>query len=214
MNVFLIGANGQIGTHLVDILNQNEQHNVSVALRKEEQISKFQHKNVQPILMNLEDRVDEIANKINDADVVVFTAGSGGSTGYDKTLLIDLDGAIKSIEASEKAGVTQFVMVSAFGADNRQSWVDEIKPYYAAKYYADKWLEQSKLNYTIVRPGALTNDPGVGTATTSSVSDNKQIPREDVAACLAKLIGNKKAYNKSFNLLPGNIRITDLVKEL
>ena len=91
--VFIIGANGKIGKKLVSILNETNEHDVTVGLRNEDQFPYFTEKGVKPAYLNLEDDVDTIANTLSGADVVVFTAGSGGSTGADKTIMIDLDGA-------------------------------------------------------------------------------------------------------------------------
>lgn len=78
--------------------------------------------------------VDSIATAAKGCDAIVFTAGSGGKTGDDKTLLIDLDGAGKTIEAAEKAGIDRFIMVSAIQANNRDNWHHNILPYYAAVF--------------------------------------------------------------------------------
>lgn len=213
MNVFIIGANGQVGRKLIDELIEKGEHHITVALRDPEQFSYFEEKNTQPVLLNLEDSVDAIVKQMKGADVVIFTAGSGSGTGYDKTLLIDLDGAVKTIEAAEQAGVTQYIMLSAFRTENRSTWNDSIKPYYVAKYYADQILENSGLNYTIVRPGALTNDEGKGTVSTNN-SDDHHISRADVAASIAEMVGKENTYKKAINLLPGNIIIKELVKEI
>nr|MDH3082707.1 NAD(P)H-binding protein [Bacillus subtilis] len=91
-------------------------------------------------------------------------------TGYDKTPLVDLDGAAKAIEAADIAGIKRFIMVSALQAHNRENWNEALKPYYVAKHYADKILEASGLTYTIIRPGGLRNEPGTGTVSANEGS--------------------------------------------
>lgn len=84
---------------------------------------------------SLESSMDVIAATMKGFDAVVFTAGSGGKTGFDKTLEVDLDGAVKSMIAAEQVGVKRFVMVSAVHAGNRERWnASGIKPYYIAKH--------------------------------------------------------------------------------
>ena len=213
MNIFIFGANGQIGKRLVDRLLEDGKHTVTVGLRKEEQFPYFEKKQAKPVLVNLEDTVESISGKLENMDAVVFTAGSGGGTGADKTLLIDLDGAIKTIEAAEQANVNHYVMVSAFGAGDRSTWNEEIKPYYVAKYYADQALENSSLNYTIIRPGALTNDPGKGTVSFDN-QDDFHISRDDVASVIAEVIGRKNSFRKAVNLLPGNVPVKELAENI
>src|SRR5699024_12478313 len=98
---------------------------------------------------------------------VVFTAGSGPSTGPDKTMLIDLDGAVKTIDATKEAGVNRFNMVSSFEIDRKaiQEAIQEapsFAPYVVAKHYAYDWLRKSNLDHTIIHPGRLTNDEVTG----------------------------------------------------
>lgn len=208
MNVFVIGANGQIGKQLVERLQEEGKHEVTAMVRKDEQLEDFKSKGYQAVLGDLEGDVANLADAIDGADVVVFAAGSGGHTGADKTLLIDLDGAAKSIEASKQQGVKQFVMVSALKAEDRSAWPDEMKPYYVAKHHADCLLEESGLTYTIVRPGALTDDAGTGKVKTGDVSTG-EVPRADVATFLAHVIGHEAAYNKSIDLVKGDTAIEE-----
>ncbi|MDP0484528.1 SDR family oxidoreductase [Bacillus subtilis] len=212
--VFIIGANGKVGKNLVNVLNEKKEHDVAVGLRKEEQFSYFEDKGVQPIHLNLEDDIETITEAIKGFDIVVFTAGSGGHTGPDKTLMIDLDGAAKAVEASEKNAVKQFIMVSSIDSDRRDYWKPEsMKPYFIAKHYADRILKESKLNYTILRPGVLSDEKGTGKITTDpSGSETSRIPREDVARVIDASIGNEKAYRKIVTLLEGDTPIETLYK--
>lgn len=209
--VFIIGANGKVGKNLVNVLNESKEHEVSVGLRKEEQFGYFEEKGVKPVFLNLEDNLDAFTDAINGSDVVVFTAGSGGSTGPDKTLTIDLDGAAKSVKAAEKVGAKQFIMVSAIHADSPDQWTEDMKPYYIAKHYADQIVQGSKLNYTILRPGGLSDDAGTGKVTTDeSGFKTTQIPREDVARAIVAAIGNEKAKGKIVSLLAGDTPVEDV----
>jgi uncharacterized protein YbjT (DUF2867 family) len=209
--VFIIGANGKVGKNLVNVLNEKKEHEVSVGLRKKEQFEYFEEKGVKPVFLNLEDNLDAITDAINGSDVVVFTAGSGGSTGPDKTLTIDLDGAAKSVQASEKVGAKQFIMVSAIHADAPEHWTEEMKPYYIAKHYADNIIQASKLNYTILRPGGLSDEAGTGKVTTDpSEFKTTMIPREDVARAIEAAIGNEKAKGKIVSLLAGETPVEEV----
>lgn len=145
MKVFVAGANGQIGRHIMKLLKDSDDYTGIAMVRSKEQAEAFREKGIEAVLADLEGSVDELAEAMKGCDAVVFTAGSGGHTGADKTLLIDLDGAVKTVEAAELANVNRFIMVSAFQANNRENWNEKIKHYYAAKHYADKALLQSGL---------------------------------------------------------------------
>jgi len=214
MKVFVIGANGQIGKHVVKILKDSKEHTVTAMVRKEAQAEELQQAGVKTVVANLEGSVDELQKAMNGSDAVIFTAGSGGSTGADKTILVDLDGAIKSVEAAEREGVSRFVMVSALQAHNRENWGEKIRHYYAAKHYADKALMNSGLTYTIVRPGGLLNEPGTGKVTASENLVMKTIPREDAARTVVESLNEKNTYNRGFDLLSGETDITEALKNI
>src|SRR5690625_4264532 len=137
-------------------MSKDENFEPTAIIRKPEQKEVFDQTNTPVILTDLEKSVQELAGMIKGFDAIIFTAGSGASTGPDKTLLIDLDGAVKIMEVAEKNGINRFVMVSAIGAHKRERWSEAIKPYFVAKHYADRVLMDSPLEYTIVRPGGLT----------------------------------------------------------
>jgi len=214
MKVFVVGANGQIGKQLTERLNENENHTVLAMVRKEEQQKEFENKGIETVYANLEGTVEELQKALSGCDAIVFTAGSGGSTGSDKTLLIDLDGAVKTMEAAEKAGIERFIMVSALQANNRENWNENLKPYYVAKHYADKMLVQSNLNYTIIRPGGLLNEKGTGKITAGDKVPRATIPREDVATTVIEALENPNTYHKSFDIVSGEDTISDALNNL
>lgn len=214
MNILVVGANGQIGNHLIHLLKEEGQHNVKAMIRKKEQAVIFESKGIQTVLANLEDSVENLAKAIEGSDAICFTAGSGGSTGHDKTLLIDLDGAVKMMEAAEKVGIKRFILVSALQANNRENWSEEIKPYYVAKHYADRMLENSQLTYTIIRPGGLLNEPGNGNVRVGDSIEKGTIPREDVARTILASLTNEATFNRSFDLISGETPIKKALEKL
>lgn len=214
MNVLVVGANGQIGKHLVHLLHQSNEHHVRAMVRSEEQIKRLAENGIEAVQANLEGTVDEIAKASNGCDAIVFTAGSGGHTGADKTLLIDLDGAVKTMEAAKKAQISRYIMVSALQAHNRENWNEAIKPYYVAKHYADKMLVQLNLDYTIIRPGGLTNESGTGKIAVGENLQRSTIPREDVARTIVACLQENKTIKHSFDLVSGDVPISEAVKNL
>lgn len=217
MNVLIIGANGQIGQHLVEEMKAEGKHEPIAFVRRKEQQKIYEDQGVEARLGNLEESIEELAKGMEKIDAVVFTAGSGGSTGDDQTLLIDLDGAVKAMEAAKRTGIERFILVSAFGAESRDRWSDELKPYYVAKHFADEWLTNMELNYTIIRPGMLTNEDSVGKVLikeTIEENDVMSIPRADVAKVILASLGHSHTYRKAFDLLTGKESIEQALNAL
>ncbi|GGF40891.1 SDR family oxidoreductase [Echinicola rosea] len=214
MKVLVIGANGQIGHLIVESLQKADDFIPVAMVRKEEQVAALKERSVDTVLSDLEGPVEDLAKAMEGIDAVVFTAGSGGKTGDDKTLLIDLDGAVKCIEAAEKTGVKRFVMISALQANNRENWNDSLRPYYVAKHYADRMLEMSSLDYTIIRPGGLLNEPGTGKVNAGGQLDRSTIPRADVAQTVLEVLKTNRTIQKSFDLVSGDDSIADALRKV
>lgn len=214
MNVLVVGANGQIGQKLIELIQKSEKHEARAMVRKQEQADAFKEQGVEAVIADLEGSVDQLTDAAQGCDAIVFTAGSGGHTGPDKTLLIDLDGAAKTVEAAEQVGVKRFIIVSALQANNRENWNKQMLPYYAAKHHADRAVEQSSLTYTIVRPGGLLNDAGTGKVEAGERLERGSIPREDVAAVIFHALDAAHTFNRSFDLVSGEQSISEALKNV
>ncbi|MEQ8909840.1 MAG: SDR family oxidoreductase [Vicingaceae bacterium] len=214
MKVLVIGANGKIGTLLSEKLAKVESLEPLAMIRKAEQRAKFEAMNVPTVLASLDQSVEALSETIKMADVVVFTAGSGGGTGAEKTLEVDLDGAVKSMLAAEQEKVKRYVMVSAAGADIREFWPKSgIKPYYIAKHFADQALKQSNLDYTILRPVMLTDNSAKGKIKIedSPAKLNKEVSREDVANVIVESLKNNTTKRKLFEFSEGETLIEEAI---
>lgn len=216
MSILVIGANGGVGAHLVSELKQNS-IDFTAGVRKEDQVSELQNKDVKAALIDVEkDSVDELAEKMKGIEQVVFSVGSGGSTGAEQTIIVDLDGAIKAIDASKQAGVDHFVMVSTW--DSRREAFDtpdaaKIKPYTIAKHHADVHLRNSGLTHTIVHPGMLTDEAGSGKVDVDLYFDDiKDVARENVAHVLYEVVTNKENRGKELQVLDGSTDAAEAVK--
>ena len=216
MKVLVVGANGQIGKHLVSFIQDSESLEAKAMIRKQEQASYFKDLGAETAIADLEDDVEVIAQAAVGVDAIVFTAGSGPTTGKDKTIMIDLDGAVKTIEAAKVAGVKRFVMISSF--DTRRSAIQEANesfaPYVAAKHYADEWLRESDLDYTIIHPGGLTNNKGKGQVKVGFDLDGDEVPREDVASVIVACLENNETIGKEFQVLTGTTPIKEAINSI
>ncbi|RUO24078.1 NAD(P)-dependent oxidoreductase [Aliidiomarina minuta] len=214
MQVSVIGANGKIGKQLVAKLHQDPQHDVVALVRKQEQLDKLGEQGINACLLDLTASVADIAAALSGSDAVVFAAGSGASTEDDMTLRIDLDGAVKSIEAAQQAGIKRFVMVSAMQAHNRENWHPDLVPYFVAKHYADRELIRSGLAYTIVRPGALVDEEATGKVSIAGDLEPGSITRADVASVVHQLIDKPNTAGKAFDLINGDSPIEEAINKL
>lgn len=204
MRVLVIGANGQIGKQTVKKLMEADHEPVAM-VRDTDHVPYFEGLGAKTVLADLEKNFEKAFHEI---DAVIFAAGSGGHTGADKTIIIDQEGAIEAVDLAKRFGLKRFMMVSSMGADNPKA-ASKIKHYQYAKHRADEQLKSSGLNYTIVRPGGLTNDSGTGKVNLhAKIGKSGTIPREDVASVLVQLLTVRQAENKSFELLEGTTQIT------
>ena len=204
----VIGANGQIGKLLVKQLRQQQQA-VRVMLRDVQQASFFTDLGAEVIEGDLEQALsDEV---FAGCEHVVFTAGSGGKTGADKTILVDLWGACKSVDMAKKHHVKQFIMVSAQNAGDPENGTPAIKHYNVCKHFADNYLIDSGLPYTVLRPGRLTDEAANERITTQRPADkaDKQITRADVALAIAEVLGKSPCLNQTYELYQGQQSIAE-----
>lgn len=216
MKVLFIGAYGKVARHFAEIVKDHADIEEKALIRNPDQVPFFQERGIETVLMDLvASSVDELAEAMSDVDAVIFSAGAGGK-GLDKTVAVDLDGAIKSMEAAEKAGVKRYVMVSTFRTGREELLKDNsLRTYTIAKHYADDWLKnRTQLDWTIVHPGVLVDTEGSGQILTGMGNEIRDIPRQDVARTLVAVLENPNSIGKEFEVLEGTTPIEEAVKNL
>ncbi len=209
MTVAVIGANGGIGRLLLNQLDDTS-HDAIGIVRAEDQFDAVRDRGAEPRLGDLE---GEFASALEGADAVVFTAGAGGSTGWDKTLMVDLWGARRVVDACEEKGIDRFVMISATGAADPDTGWEPLRPYLVAKRAADDYLQDSGLDETILRPTTLTDEAGTGTVASAfePVGDGDDIPRADVAAAVIAVLENDATIGHAIELYDGDTPVAEAV---
>jgi uncharacterized protein YbjT (DUF2867 family) len=204
----VIGANGQIGKQLIGMMALAKMPALAM-IRSAEQALDMEKLGAETVIADLEQPLPDAA--FADCDKVVFTAGSGGKTGADKTILIDLWAAVKAVDMAKKHNIKQFVMVSARDAGDPEHGTEAIKHYNICKHFADKHLLESGVPYTILRPGRLTNEAATGLITTQRPAnqDEQIITRADVAACVLQCLDHSEAINQVDELYNGSLPIAE-----
>lgn len=212
MKVLVIGATGGTGSQLLDLLLR-EGHEVRAMARREEQLDDLRSRGAEAVLGDLEGEIDAA---IAGVDAVCFCAGSGSSTGPDKTLLVDLLGAARTIDACEQHGVRRYVMLSAIAAGDPRRGRETIRHYLAAKHAADRLLMCSGLEWTVVRPGGLTHDEPTGRVEVGvpALPERGQISRADVAAVMARCLTDERSHGAAFELISGEVPVDEVVDHL
>jgi cytosine deaminase len=210
MDIVIAGGHGQIGLQLGRLLAEDG-HRARGLIRNPGQAADLEAAGVEPVVFDLE-HDDGLAAVIDGANAVVFAAGAGPGSGAERKLTMDRDGATKLIDACRQAGVSRYVMISAMGARAGITGDDVFQVYLRAKFEADEALRSSGLDYTVVRPGRLTDDPGSGLIALGEELARGSIPRTDVAATLLLTIPAPNTIGKTLDLVSGPLPIAEAVR--
>lgn len=199
MKVLVIGANGNTGTRVVRNLVSGP-HDPIAMIRESAQRPKFDDMGVPTVVADLEYPID---HAVKGCDAVIFAAGSGGHTGKDKTVLVDYIGAIRAIVTAQVQGARRFVMLSALNAEVNST--SGIAHYHKAKAHADNHLRETDLDYTIICPGGLHDEPGTGRVSVSSETHGQGVTsRDNLAVALVTCLDPPNTHGKTFSLLDGD----------
>ncbi|WP_312294693.1 SDR family oxidoreductase [Dermacoccus nishinomiyaensis] len=215
MRIAIAGGHGQIARLLGQRLS-GEGHDVVGLIRTPEQADDLRAAGMEPAVISLEDAsVDDVAEVINGCDAVVFAAGGGPESGRARKWSVDLMGAVLLADAAEQAGVRRYVMVSSISSDAPEN-VDAgvFQVYLYAKGGADADLRTRDLDWTIVRPGMLTDDAPTGQVTINPDQQRQPITRGDVAHTLAQVLTSGHAIRETFVVVNGTTPVDEAVASL
>lgn len=209
MQIAILGANGGIGRRLLPQLAEAGHDPIGV-VRSEDQFDSVRERGGEPRFGDLE---GTFASALENVDAVVFTAGSGGSTGWDKTIMVDLWGARRAVDVCEERDIDRFLMVSARGAADPDSGYEPLRPYLVAKRCADEYLRDSDLADTTLRPTTLTDAEGTGRVTSAfePAGGGVDIPRADVAAAIVACLEDEATIGHTIELYGGDTPIAEAV---
>jgi uncharacterized protein YbjT (DUF2867 family) len=213
MDVVIAGGHGQIALHLERLLADSG-HRVSALIRRRDHDSDVREAGAEPVLCDLEHE-DDLSHYVRGADAVVFAAGAGPGSGPERKRTVDLGGAVKLLDAARQVGARRYVIVSSIGAEDPAAGGEQMRPYLEAKAEADRHAAESGLDWTIVRPGRLTNDAGTGRVLVSEdMSVRGEVPREDVARVIAAVLGDPGSIGRTFVVVGGDTPVDEAVASL
>lgn len=216
MEVAIAGGHGQIARLLGRSLAA-EGHDVRGLVRNPDHEADLHADGIEPVLCDLESAApDEVSAALGGAEAVVFAAGAGPGSGAERKQTLDRDGAVKLIDACKADGIRRYLMVSAMGADSPPpaGEGEVFGEYLRAKAAADQALEASGLEYTVVRPGGLTDEPPSGRIELGWSLDRGQISRADVAAVLRACLFLPHTIDWTFEVVAGETPIEEALAAL
>ncbi|AWB91906.1 NAD(P)H-binding protein [Aeromicrobium chenweiae] len=211
MHVFIIGITGGVGSLVAqDLLKRGD--TVAGLVRRPEQRDELAAAGMTGEVGDLTALSStELVPLIGQADCVVFTAGAAGS--QQATSALDGEGVVKAIEAAQLMPTPpRFVLVSVFPeAWRERNLGPDFDHYIHVKKTADIALVRSELDWVILRPSALQDEPGRGTVSLGPAEIHEEVPRADVAATLAALVHEPGISRQILELTAGSTPINEAV---
>jgi uncharacterized protein YbjT (DUF2867 family) len=213
--IAVVGGHGKVARHLHPLLAAAGHRPVAL-VRREEYRAELEGKGAEVRLLDVEgEDAAGFAEAFEGCHAVVFAAGGGPDGNIERKRTVDLEGSLKSIEGARRAGISRFVQVSAIGVDaplppdTDPVW----RAYVEAKRDADAALRSSGLDWTIIRPGRLTDGPPTGLVALGPDVERGQVPRADVAAVLAAVIDTGGGIGAQWDLVSGETPIDEAVRQ-
>jgi uncharacterized protein YbjT (DUF2867 family) len=210
MKIAVLGAHGQIAMLLHPLLRSNG-HEVIGLIRKPEHAEEVQRAGARPVICDVETQ-DDISEAVGSVDAVVFAAGAGPGSGAERKWTVDRDGAVKLIEAAKKNGIRRYVMISAMKVEEPRG-NEVFQVYQKAKSEADRALRESGLEWTIIRPGRLTDNLPTGRIALGPDLESGEIPRADVAAVVAEVLDMPETAGFQWDLTSGDTLIDTAIRQ-
>jgi nucleoside-diphosphate-sugar epimerase len=218
MRVVIAGGHGQIALRLGRLLT--ERGDIPVGLiRNPDHADDLRERGIEPVLLDLEQAsADDVALALEEADAAVFAAGAGPGSGVARKDAVDRAAAVLFADAATAAGVRRYVLISSTGVESVRDGatpdgVDEVfLAYLRAKLAAEDHVRAQDLDWTVLRPGRLTDDPGTGRVTLGPRVARDDVPRDDVAAVVAALLDTPATRGAVLELVGGDTPIEDAVR--
>jgi uncharacterized protein YbjT (DUF2867 family) len=215
MRIVIAGGHGQIALRLERLLAARGDEAVGI-IRNPDQGDDLRSAGAEPAVLDLESAsAEETAEVLRGADAAVFAAGAGPNSGTERKDTVDRGAAVLFADAAERAGVRRYLVISSMGADPDHPGDEVFDVYLRAKGAADADVRsRTALDWTILRPGMLTNDAGTGQVLLAASTGRGPVPRDDVAATLVELLDTPASAGLTLELISGNVPVTVAVKDI
>ncbi|MYQ46699.1 NAD(P)H-binding protein [Streptomyces sp. SID4985] len=213
MRIVIAGGHGQIALRLERLLAARGDE-VAGIIRAPGQADDLRAAGAEPVVLDLESASpEEVEACLRGADAAVFAAGAGPGSGTARKETVDKGAAVLFADAAVRAGVRRFLVVSSMGADPAHAGDEVFDVYLRAKGAADAYVtRQEALDWTVLRPGSLTDEPGTGLVTLAAHTGRGPVSRDDVAAVLAELVESSATAGLTLELIAGSTPVAVAVK--
>jgi uncharacterized protein YbjT (DUF2867 family) len=216
MRVVIAGGHGQIALRLTRLLAAGGHEAVGL-VRNPDHVADVDASGGRGVVLDLEQAdVPAVAAELAGADAAVFAAGAGPGSGAARKDTVDRAAAELFAKAGEDAAVRRHLQVSGMGLDraDRPGLEPVFAAYLKAKRAAEDDLRGRDLDWTIVRPGRLTDDPGTGRVRLADSVPPGSVSRDDVAAVLVALLTAPASVGRTLELVGGDAPIADAIASL
>ncbi|HJV99086.1 MAG TPA: NAD(P)H-binding protein [Arthrobacter sp.] len=207
--IAIIGGHGKVALHLSTLLTE-EGHRVTSIIRNPDHAADVAATGATPSVLDVESATTAaIAGCLAGHDAVVWSAGAGGGN-PERTYAVDRDAAIRSMDAAAEAGVGRYVMVSYLGAgpDHGVPADHSFFAYAEAKAAADEYLRGTRLAWTILGPGTLTDRPGTGLIDVDpSGEGGRETSRSNTASVAAAVLDLPETAGRTIEFRDGTLPI-------
>jgi uncharacterized protein YbjT (DUF2867 family) len=213
--VIVLGGTGRTGRQLIEQLKAQGDSVVAV-FRNSAKRDEIVALGAEPFIADLaQAQAGDLAKAMAGGDAVIFAAGTGETE--DNVDQIDRDGAIKSAQAAEQAGITRFIQISAMGSrtGTPDGLDDKMQAYYAAKRAGDQYIMGTGLDWTVIEPGELTEDSGTRQIKAAeAIGAFGKIARADVAAVAIASLNEPATIRRAFELVSGDTPIAEALRHI
>ncbi len=208
MKIFIIGVAGGVGRRIATQLARSGDEPVGL-VRKPEQAEVLAANGIQTTMGDVVAMsVDELAEKMLGCDAVIYSAGAGGKGGPEATTQVDGNGPGKLAAAAKRAGIRRFILVSVFPEAWRERHMNaSFEHYMVEKKRAETELVRTDLDWLIVRPSALTNEPGTGRVDLGLAKIHTQIARDDLATTITAILRPPELNREIIEVTGGDIAV-------
>ncbi len=212
--IAIVGGHGQVARQLIHLLRRAD-HDPVALVRNEDHRADLESRGAVVRMLDIEHQgAADFAAAFDGCESVVFAAGGGPDGDVERKRTVDLEGSLKSIEGARAAGIRRFVQVSAIGVDDPlpPETGDVWRAYVEAKRDADAALRASDLDWTIIRPGRLSDEPGTGRVALGPDVLRGDVTRADVAAVVAAVLDVPTTIGRQWNLVNGDVPVGEAVR--